>query len=406
MIKDYFKLPWTEIKKKKGRSWLTLIGVFIGITAIIALITLGQGLENAIEKQFSALGQDKLIITAKGSTLTMGLSTDAVKITDNDLELIQKVSGVKIATGMIYTTGKIEYNHQTRYFFISGMPVNPDENELISQVQNYKLLEGRRLKAGDKYQTVLGYEYTKDALFNKKVELGNKITVHDQEFKVVGFFDKTGSPPDDRSVLIPLDTYGEVFNKKEELGMIIAQIQPGENPEKMAERIKQELRKERNLKEGEEDFSIQTPEQLMSTFSTILNIIQIVLVGIAGISLLVGGVGITNTMYTAVLERTKEIGILKALGAKNSQILSLFLIESGLYGLGGGLIGVVLGISLAKLTEFIFAQVVGEAFLAIEYNWMLILGTLIFSFLIGCLSGIAPARKASKLNPIDALRYE
>ena len=113
-----------------------------------------------------------------------------------------------------------------------------------------------------------------------------------------------------------------------------------------------------------------------------------------------------NTMYTSVLQRTKEIGIMKAIGAKNSHILYLFLVESGLYGVGGGLIGVTIGIGFAKLTEFAFVQAVGPAFLVIKIDWILVLGTLGFSFLIGVLSGIAPARRASKLNPVDSLRYE
>jgi len=133
---------------------------------------------------------------------------------------------------------------------------------------------------------------------------------------------------------------------------------------------------------------------------------KIVLIGIAGISLLVGGIGIMNTMYTTVLERTKEIGVMKAIGARNKHILYLVLIEAGLYGLGGGLVGAVLGIGLAKLTEFVFTLAVGPAFLVIEINWWLVSGTLLFSFIVGCLSGIAPARRASQLNPVDSLRYE
>jgi len=130
------------------------------------------------------------------------------------------------------------------------------------------------------------------------------------------------------------------------------------------------------------------------------------LIGIAGISLLVGGVGIMNTMYTTVLERTRQIGVMKAIGARNRHILYLVLIEAGLYGLGGGIVGITLGIGLAKMTEFIFTLAVGPAFLSITINWWLVFGTLLFSFLVGCLSGIAPARRASKLNPVDSLRYE
>ncbi|MBT5924722.1 FtsX-like permease family protein, partial [Candidatus Woesearchaeota archaeon] len=175
---------------------------------------------------------------------------------------------------------------------------------------------------------------------------------------------------------------------------------------KIAEEIKKDLRKKRDVDEGEEDFVVETPEQLAATFAIILDIVQIVLIGIAGISLFVGGVGIMNTMYTSVLERTKEIGVMKALGAKNSHVMALFLVESGIYGFGGGLIGAIIGIGFAKLVEAIFLIAVGPAFLLIEIDWILVLGTLLFSFIVGCLSGIAPARRASKLHPVDSLRYE
>jgi len=188
--------------------------------------------------------------------------------------------------------------------------------------------------------------------------------------------------------------------------MIVAQANLGEDPEKIADDITKELRRERNVQEGKEDFTVETPNQLAESFNVILDIVQIVLIGIAGISLLVGGIGIMNTMYTTVLERTKEIGVMKAMGARNSHILYLFVVESGLYGLGGGIVGVLIGISIAKLVEAIFIAVLGPALLSVEISWPLLVSTLLFSFIVGCLSGIAPARVAAKMHPVDSLRYE
>ena len=403
MIKDYLKIPWKEIKRRKVRSWLTLLGVFIGIAAIVSLITLGQGLENAISKQFEALGKDKLFIMPAGGLWGMGAAT---QLTEDDLDTINGVSGVKLATGMGYAFGKMEYNDQIHYGFISGLSTDPDERALIGEANSWKIMEGRSLRKGDKFKAVLGFEHTNDNLFERRVEVGDKIDIHDVEFKVVGFLEKIGSPPDDQSALIPIDAYEDVFDAENELGFIIAQAKTAEDPNKVAEDIEKELRKDHDVDEGEEDFTIQTPDQFLESFNVILNVVQIVLIGIAAISLLVGGIGIMNTMYTTVLERTKEIGIMKAIGAKNSHILLLVLVESGLYGLGGGIIGVALGVGFAKLTELAFTLALGPSFLLIKMDWLLIIGTLAFSFLIGCISGIAPARRASKLNPVDALRYE
>src|SRR3989338_895757 len=403
MLTDYFQIAFKEAKRRKLRSFLTLVGIFIGIAAIISLITLGQGLENAISNQFSQLGKDKLFILPKGGFWGMGAS---VQLTENDLDTIKQASGTKVAAGLGFSYGRYELNDLVQYNFVNGVPLDSEELKLVSEAQNWKLQEGRMLEAGDKYKIVLGNEYTKEDLFDTRVELGDKITIQNQDFKVVGFLEKIGSPPDDKAGIIPKEVHEEVFSTGKNYGFIIAQVQSGEEPTIVAEEMKKELRKKHDLDAGEEDFSIETPENLMATFSTILDIVQIVLIGITAISLLVGGIGIMNTMYTSVLQRTKEIGLMKAVGARNSQILFLFLIESGLYGLVGGLLGVVAGVSLAKIAEKVLQQFLGPAFMAIEINWFLVLGALLFSFLIGILSGIAPARRASKLNPVDSLRYE
>ncbi len=404
--KKYFILAGKEFKRRKLRSILTLIGIIIGIAAIVSLITLGQGLKNAIDKQFDALGKDKLFIAAKGNALTPGLTIDAVKITEDDLEVIQQTHGVKRAAGLIYSTGRIEFNDIVRYNFVTGMPEDPEDRALIGEANSYKILKGRFIEKGDRFRAVLGHEYTQPSFFEKQIELGDRIQIQDREFKVVGFMQKIGSPPDDQSIIIPLDIYASVFDTGDELGILIAQTDSGEDVEAVAASVEKDLRKSRDLDEGKEDFSVQTPQQLAGSFATILDIVQVVLVGIAGISLLVGGIGIMNTMYTAVLQRTKEIGVLKALGAQNKHILSLFLVESGLYGLGGGLLGVSIGITLALITEELFLIFVGPAFLSIEINIFFIGGVLLFSFIVGVLSGIAPAYGASKLNPVDSLRYE
>jgi len=406
MLKDYFKISAREILRRKLRSWLTLIGVFIGIAAIVSLITLGQGLENSINEQFEALGKDKFFVTPKGQGLASGIASETIKITDRDLRVVQGVQGIERATGMIFSTTAVEFNDNLRYVFVSGMSTDPLDRELIGESQSFEIVIGRGLESGDKNKAVLGNDYTDETWMGKAVDVGDKILVNGQEFKVIGFWNKIGSPPDDRQVMLPIDTYAELFDAEDEFGMIVGQTQAGEDPLEVVEEVEKELRQSRGLDEGEEDFEIQTPEQFMESFQIVLDIIQIVLIGIAAISLLVGGIGIMNTMYTSVLQRTKEIGVMKALGARNKHIMYLFLIESGLYGLGGGILGAIIGIGFAKTTELLMAVFVGPAFLSINIDWLLILATLIFSFVVGCLSGIAPARKASKLDPVDSLRYE
>ena len=154
------------------------------------------------------------------------------------------------------------------------------------------------------------------------------------------------------------------------------------------------------------DFTILTPEELLNSFGAILTIITAFLISVAGISLIVGAIGIANTMYTSVLERTKEIGVMKAIGARNSDILLIFVIEAGLIGAVGGLIGVLIGIGFSKSVEYIAVHQLGTNLLKAALPWYLIFGCIFFSFLIGAVSGILPARQASRIKVVDAIRYE
>jgi len=196
----------------------------------------------------------------------------------------------------------------------------------------------------------------------------------------------------------------DALDIKDEYDIIVVQLEKNSDPEKVAEAITEKLRKDRGLKEGEEDFNVQTPIAALASINTILNVINVIVIGIALISLLVGAIGIANTMYTSVLERTKEIGVMKAIGARNSDILLIFLFESGLLGLVGGIVGVLIGMLMAWTAATGANTALGTNLFIIKFNPALIIGSIIFSFLIGTVSGVLPARQASKLKPVDALR--
>ncbi|MFH0868593.1 MAG: ABC transporter permease, partial [archaeon] len=209
----------------------------------------------------------------------------------------------------------------------------------------------------------------------------------------------------DSQIYIPIDVARDIFNEPDEVGMIYAKVRTGYDPATVADAIEKRMRDDRDLKKGQEDFSVQTSEQLAQTMGNILGIVQTILVGIASIALLVGSIGIMNTMYTSVMERTKEIGVMKAIGAKNRDVMLIFLIESGLLGLIGGIFGVLAGLGMAKGAE-LYAQYAGYGMVRAAVTPELIVLGLSFSFAIGAISGFMPARKASKLKPVDALRYE
>jgi putative ABC transport system permease protein len=284
--------------------------------------------------------------------------------------------------------------------------IEPSDLERLIQENLVKIEKGVSLDEGDNYKAVIGYSHGYGDIWEKSIKLKEKIIIEGIEFKVVGIIKKVGNPIDDGLVYIPKDTLKEILSIDDEESQIIVKTSKGFNPEEVAEEIERKLRRFRGEKEGQETFTARTSEQAMQIFTNIFNIVQAVLVGIAAISLLVGGVGIMNTMYTSVLERTKEIGTMKAIGAKNSQIMTLFLFEAGLLGLVGGIIGVGIGGGIAKIAEIIAFSYLGTELLKANLSVPLVVGALLFSFIIGSLSGILPAYQASNLKPVDALRYE
>ena len=403
-MKDYFFLAFNNLRRRKLRAWLTMIGIFIGIAAVVGLISLGQGLQAAINQQFEQLGSDKIII----STKTMGFSGSTLSrdllLTTKDINFIENINGVKWAIGIVTTQGLIKFKDETKTIIISG--ISPEDLKLLGEVQSYTIEDGRDLKEGDKYRVVVGYNHKYKDLWKKPAQIGDSIEINNREFKIIGIMGKIGNKYDDEQIYVPKETFREVYKVGDEEGQILVKTASGYNPNNVAKEIERKLRKFREEKEGQETFNAQTSEQLLETFTKIFGVAQAVLVGIAAISLIVGGIGIMNTMYTAVLERTKEIGTMKAVGAKNLDILSIFLIESGLLGLAGGIIGIIIGIGLGKSAEYIAGIALGTNLLKATFSPYLIFGALMFSFLIGTISGILPAMQAAKLRPTEALRYE
>ncbi len=407
MILDYLRYAISNLTHRKLRSWLTVIGIFIGIAAVVSLISLGQGLQNAINQQFSTIGADRLIIQAGTSEFfgPPGTAGGTSMITEDDLKVIERVRGVDDAAGFLLKPTKVEFNNIIKFTFGFGVSGNPRDIEIIGS--RLDISSGRFFKEGEKFKVVVAHDLTTNSnIFGKVITLGDKIKIEGKTFEVVGVRKKLGDPGSDTAVILPLETMRELFNTENELSLINAKVSEGFTPSLVAEDVKKSLRKSRNLKEGNEDFTVQTSEELISSFNTILVIVQAVLIGIAAISLIVGGIGIMNTMYTSVVERTKEIGIMKAVGAKNSDILLIFLIESGLLGMVGGAIGIAIGIGIGKLVEFIAAQALGTTLIQAFFPWYLILGALLFSFVVGSIAGLLPARQAASMQPVQALRYE
>lgn len=404
MKKDYFILAFGNLKHRGLRSWLTILGVFIGIAAVVALITMGNGLREAITGQFSTLSIDKLIIQNAETGMGPPGSTAIKKLNEHDIKVIKQVNDVDEVIPRLLRIIKIEFNKNIVFEYLMSIPNDVKQAEVFYNSANLKTENGRLLKSEDSGKVLIGANIAKGENFEKEINIGNKIIIQGKSFEVVGILKIASSFEINEAIFMNEKDMKDLLNIKDEYDLIVVQIFDSKNAETVAEKIKESLRKDRKEKIGEEDFSVQTPLQAISSVNTILNIINLIVAGIAAISLLIGGVGIANTMYTSVLERTKEIGTMKAVGAKNKEILYIFVIESGLLGLIGGIIGACLGIGLAFSISAIANSVIGTEIFAVQLSYSLIFGSIAFAFSIGLISGLMPAIQASKLKPVDALR--
>lgn len=400
---NYFILAYRNLKKKGIRSYLTLLGICIGILAVVSLITLGSGLKMAVGSQFGVSSTELITVQAGGTNYGPPGSGAVNPLTTHDLDEIKKLSSVKTAVGRVIKSGKLEFNKKVVFGYATNIPDGEDRKFIYDELEA-KAVAGRLLKDGDTGKVFLGYNFYVDKVgLGKPVIPGNKVIINGKSFEVIGILEKKGSFILDNIVFMNEDDMQNLLNYGDELSIIAVLPADKNNIEKTKEDVEKLLRRLRDVKEGSEDFTVSTPEASLEQVNSILNAIQIFVIIIASISIFVGAIGIINTMSTSVLERKKEIGIMKAIGAENSQVFMQFFVESGVLGLIGGGIGVILGISLGYFGILGINSFIGSD-MQPKINFFLIFFALLGSFIIGAVAGILPAMRAAKQNPVEALR--
>lgn len=403
MIVDSFLLSVKNLKHRGVRSWLTLLGIFIGITAVVSLISLGNGLEMAVSSQFGISQTELITIQAGGTSFGPPGSGAVDPLTSKEYDAVEKVSGVKRIAKRNIKSGSLEYNDILIFGYVVSIPSGENRKFIYEQIGE-AVEVGRLLKDSDVKKVVLGYNFYVDKVgLDKPVVPGRKVLINEVEFGVVGIAEKQGSFIFDNAVSMNDGDIEDLFEIDDEISMILVQPKDVDEMDKLRADIENALRKVRDVKEGEEDFSVETPESSLATLQGILGGVQAFIIIVASISIFVGALGIVNTMTTSVLERKREIGIMKSIGARNEHIFMQFFIESGLLGLLGGFVGALFGTLIGIFgTMGINAWLGSEVGLNISFG--LIFFSLLGSFLIGAIAGIIPAMSASKLNPVDALR--
>lgn len=406
-------LAFKGIRAKPTRTFLTLLGIAIGVAAVIAIASLGAGANHLITDEISGLGADVIAVRpgkepSGPSDISQMLYADT--LIDKDVEALLRSSNVPHAIAvmpMVVVPGSVAYEGETytpqiigadAAFFGSMFNVYPADGELFGKDE-----------IREKAQIVVIGAKVKDELFGESSALGEKITIKGNKFTVTGIFPPTGQvafADFDDMVLLPYTTAQTYLLGISHYNEFIVQVDDPANVPVTTKDIVTTLRERHNLMEGEEnDFNVTTPAALMEQVGTILSALTIFLSAVVAIALLVGGIGIMNIMLVSVAERTKEIGLRKAVGATDKDILLQFLLEAMLLTLFGGAVGVMFGagisygISIAIRT---FSALAWTFIFPINYA----LFALLFSVVIGLIFGLYPARKASRKSPMEALRYE
>ncbi|MDO8556125.1 MAG: ABC transporter permease [Nanoarchaeota archaeon] len=405
MIRDFFRLAYLSLKNRKLRSWLTMIGIFIGIVAVVSLIGLGEGLRMGVMAQFNFLSTDILSVQATGSGNGPPGTGVVSPLTSDTIAGIKRLNGVDLVIGRMIENAKVEFNGHADFTFVASMPeYDARAFKELHRIANFEIAAGRALEPRDIGKVVLGANYGKADDFGVPVRPGDDVIVQGKEFVVAGILVKKGSFIVDNVVLMVESQVKEIFGTNDSYDILAVKVRDVGEVAAVKARIESFLRKDRDVDVGEEDFQVDSPEQAVKDLDATLFAVQLFVYVIACISIVVGGIGIANTMYTSVLERTKQIGIMKSIGARNRDVFLLFFLESGFLGLVGGGIGVLVGCGLAYGLAAVAQQVWGTDLLQVQISWVLIVSALIFSFVIGSLAGVLPAYQASKLKPVDALR--
>ena len=406
-IKEYFYIAVRNIRTRSLRSWLTIFGIVIGVFLIISLLSLSEGLKTTIDQQLQALGGEMVMVMPGGEgDIFSSMMFGGANLERQDMDAIEKVKGVDTVMGYSFTGTPARYKDEAKQIAIAGLEPWRESLEIMSIFQGWDLDEGRwPIKDNE----ILAGQLVAKDIFSKKVRPGSEISIKGRKFVVTGVLKSLGSKQDDSIVYMSMEVYQDLTGEKRgTAAYAMVKMEKGVDENVLAKDIEEALEETRKRRFGtdEADFSVITSEAMGAIAGNILGIIQLVIFLLAGVAVLVGGIGITNSMFTSVRERTREIGVMKAIGAKNSAIILIFLIEAGIIGILGGIGGLLLGTLLAKSVAY-YSQSNPSFFITPTIAPWMVAFALLFSFFVGCIAGLLPTRAASKLKPVEALRrYE
>jgi len=410
----YLKLAANILVHSKIRSWLTIIGIVIGVGSVVTIMSLSDSMAADMEDRFADMDLTLIQVTP-GYTRAMSSmgggppgggpggtssSSDDAELTDKDIMAIKLVENIDYIYGQISGGGlEVYFMGQTADLSVTG--VDP---QVWQYTVTYELESGRLLDATDNNAVVIGYGIAHD-MFDEEVGLNRVLTIEGKSYRVVGILAEGES---NNAIIMPIDSAVDIIEDAEPdvYDTIIVKADDVENVETVVDAVEEKLMISRHIMdEDDRDFSVSDSLSQAESASEMMESMTLFLGAIAGVSLVVGSVGIANTMFTSVMEKTKEIGTMKAIGAKNRDILMIFLVNSALVGFVGGVLGILLSLVLTSLMPYLGISMMRSSMGSTIAPDLMLMGISIAVF-IGVLSGVIPAYNASKMKPVDALRYE
>jgi putative ABC transport system permease protein len=431
---DIFKLSLNSLTHRGLRSWLTILGIIIGVAAVIAMLSISAGMSQTMKAQMSNFGTDVLTVSA-GRTRAFGpaggfegrtqpgeggggfsqtsgstSTTTTPKLTDSDITAISAAQGVETVSGIITGRATVQYLSQTVTVTVEG--INPTTWNTMTTVT---LESGRFLEQGDGSSVNIGYSVAHE-MFEYNLTVGTPIKIGGKTYSVAGILKQSGTGGfggDDRTIFMTLASAREIITglDSNQYSSIQIKITDTNAVDQIIQNVDTVLYSSRMVTSDTADFTVTSPTSMLQTIQSTMATLTFFLTGIAAISLLVGAIGIANTMFMSVMERTRLIGIMKSIGTKNSEIMKLFLTESGIIGLMGGLLGVFLGFIVVGIISSVGINIMGMGRIGTNTSVAivtpeLVLFALLFSTIIGIVSGLIPARKAANLQVVEAMRSE
>jgi putative ABC transport system permease protein len=431
-LADILKLSLNGLTHRGLRSWLTILGIIVGVAAVIAMLSIGAGMSQSMKAQMSNFGADVLTVSTGrtrafgpesgftdrfqpgggGSitTRTTSQSTTTPTLTDTDILAISTAPGVESVTGIISGRATVQYLAQTVTVSIEGV-----EPSAWNSMTTSKLAEGRFLESGESTSVLVGNGVA-NGMFDYNLTVDTQIRIGSKTFTIVGILAESGTGSfggDDRTIFITIPAAREIVTDigNNDYSSIQVKVTDTNAVDQTITNVENVLYTSRMVTADTADFTVTSPTSMLETIQSTMATLTFFLTGIAAISLLVGAIGIANTMFMSVMERTRLIGILKSIGTRNSEIMKLFLTESGIIGLMGGLLGIFLGFIVVGIISNVGFNIMGMGRLGTNTSVAivtpeLIVFALVFSTVIGIISGLIPARKAANLQVVEAMRSE